>query len=78
MSDTKIMILCHLKMEIFPQLDFHGGHLKKWPKPISRLKVIPRNIANNISRKLLIKMESGGGCMVTNTGPPVSFINQHE
>ena len=61
MSDTKIMILCHLKVEIFPKLDFHGGHLKKWPKPISRLKVIPRNIANNIPRKLLIKMESGGG-----------------
>ena len=61
MSDTKIMILCHLEVEIFPKLDFHGGHLKKWPKPISRLKVIPRNIANNISRKLLIKMESGEG-----------------
>ena len=54
------MILCHVKVEIFPKLDFHGGHLRKWPKPISRLKGIPRNIANNIPRKLLIKMESGG------------------
>ena len=61
MSDTKIMIFCHLKVEIFPKLDFFGGHLKKWPKPISRLKVIPRNIANNIPRKLMIKIEGGGG-----------------
>ena len=59
MSDTKIMI--HLEVEIFPKLDFQGGHLKKWSKPISRLKVIPRNIANNISRKLVIEMKSGGG-----------------
>ena len=54
------MILCYLEVEILPILDSHGGHLKKWPNPISRLKVIPLNIANNISGKLLIKMESGG------------------
>ena len=54
------MILGYLEVEILPILDSHGGHLKKWPKPISRLKVIPLNIANNISGKLLIKMESGG------------------
>ena len=77
MSDTKIMILCHLKVEIFLKLDFHGGHLKKWPKPIARLKVIPRNIANNIPRMLLIKMESGGGAILVH-GLPVSIINQHE
>ena len=69
------MILCHLKVKIFPKLDFHGGHLKKWPKPISRLKVIPRNIANNFHRKLLIKMESGGGRMVTNSGPWTTCVN---
>ena len=61
MSEIKIMILCHLEVEIFTKLDFHGGHLKKWPKPISHLKVIPPNIGNNIPRKLLIKMESGEG-----------------
>ena len=69
------MILCHLEVEILIKLDFHGGHLKKWPKPISRLKVIPRNIANNIPRMLLIKMESGGGCMVTNSGPWTTCVN---
>ena len=55
------MILCQLAVEILPKFDFHGGHLKKWPKPISRPKGVPRNIANNIPRKPLIKMESGGG-----------------
>ena len=29
-------------------------------KPISRTKVIPRNIANNIPRKPLIQIKSGG------------------
>ena len=75
MSDTKIRILCNLKVEIFPKLDFHGGHLKKWPKPISRLKVIPLKIANNIPRKFLIEMESGGGCMVTNYDPWTTCVN---
>ena len=77
MSDTKIMILCQLEVEIFLKLDFHGGHLKKWPKPISCLKVIPRNITNNILRKLLIKVESGGGggCMVTNSGHWASCVS---
>ena len=70
------MILCHLKGEIYPKLDFHGGHLTKWPKPISRLKVIPRNIANNIPRKLLImEMVSGGGCMVTDSDPWTTYVN---
>ena len=70
------MILCHLEVEIFPKLDFRGGHLKqKWPKPISRLKVIPRSITNNIPRKLLIKMESGGVCMVTNSGSCATCVN---
>ena len=69
------MILCHLKVEIFQKLDFYGGYLKKWPKPISRLKVIPRNIANNIPRKLLIEMESGEGCMVTNSVPWTTCVN---
>ena len=33
----------------------------EWLKPISRTKVIPRNIANNIPRKPLIQIKSGGG-----------------
>ena len=69
------MILCHLEVEILPKLDSHGGHLKKWPKPISRLKVILRNIANNILKKLLLKMQSGGGCMVANSGPWTTCVN---
>ena len=69
------MILCHLEVEILPKFDSHGGHLKKWPKPISRLKVFPCNIANNIPTKLLIKVESGGGCMVTNSGPWTTCVN---
>ena len=52
-------------------------HLKKWPKPISRLKVILRNIANNIPKNLLIKMHSGGGAWwpIPAHGLSVSIIN---
>ena len=76
-SCHQIMIICHLEVEILHKLDSHGGHLKKWPKPISRLEVIPRSIANNIARKLLIKTKSGGGggCMVTNSGPWTTYVN---
>ena len=78
--DTKIMILFHLEVEILPKLDFHGGHLKKWPKPISRLKVFPLNIANNIPKKLLIKWSVVGvhGEQFWLIGLPVSIIKQHE
>ena len=72
------MILCHLEVEIFPKLDFRGDHLKKWHKPISRLKIIPRSITNNIPRKFLIKMESGGVCMVTNTSPLATCVNYNK
>ena len=54
------MILCQLEVEILLKLDFHGGHLKKWPEPISRTKVISRSIANNIPRKPPIQIKSGG------------------
>ena len=56
--DTKIIILCQLEVT---KLDLHGGHLNKLPKPISCPKIIHLNISNNIPRKPLIKMESGGG-----------------
>ena len=29
--DTRIMILCPLKLEILSKLDFHGGYFEKWP-----------------------------------------------
>ena len=73
-----MVILCQLEVEILPKLDFHGGHLKKWLKPISRTKVIFRNIANNIPRKPRIQTKSGGGAWlpILAHGLPVSIINQ--
>ena len=76
--DTKIMILCQLEVEILLKLDFQGGHLKQWTKLILRPKEIPRNIANNIPRKPLIKMVRDWGAWwpILAHGLPVSIINE--